>query len=130
VRLEDILPPAAGVIGRWEVVDEAPTDAARDPDLLRWGVRAQRTRHYTRSDDAGVQVCSIEIWGFENAMRARLAQENLRYPDWQFERREHLLIMLRAVTLSREGPASRELFSDCLRLGALTSTRAATRLRR
>jgi hypothetical protein len=130
LRLAEILLPAAGVAGRWEVVDEVPTDPAGDPDLLRWGVRARRTRHYTRSDDAGVQVCSIEIWGFENTRRAGLAHENFRYPGWHFERQEHLLIMLRAVTLPREGPSLTGLFADCRRLGALTSARAATRLRR
>jgi hypothetical protein len=130
LRLAEILLPAAGVAGGWEVVDEAPTDPARDPDLLRWGVRAQRTRHYTRSDDGGVQVCSIEIWSFENTRRARLAHENFRHPGWHFERQEHLLIMLRAVTLLREGPSRTGLFADCRRLGALTSARAATRLRR
>jgi hypothetical protein len=129
-RLAEILLPAAGVAGRWEVVEEAPTDPAGDADLLRWGVRAQSTRHYTRSDDGGVQVCSIEIWGFEDTKRARLAHENFRYPDWHFERQEHLLIMLRAVTLPREGPSRRDLFADCRRLGALTSARAAARLRR
>jgi hypothetical protein len=127
--LEEILLPATGVAARWEVVDEAPTSAAEDPDLVRWGVRAQRTRHYTRSDDAGVQVCSIEIWGFEDAKRARLAHENFRYPEWHFERQEHLLIMLRAVTFPREGSFRTGLFADCRRLGALTSARAATRLR-
>jgi len=130
LRLEEILLPAAGVAGRWEVVEEAPTDPVGDPDLIRWGVRAQRSRHYTRSGEGGVQVCSIEIWGFEDARRARLAHENFRFPDWHFERQEHLLIMLRAVTFPREGPPRHDLFADCRRLGALTSARAATRLRR
>jgi hypothetical protein len=130
LRLAEILLPAAGLAGLWEVVDETPTDPTRDPDLVRWGVRGQRARHYTRNDDGNVQVCSIEIWGFENARRARIAHENFRYPDWHFERQEHLLIMLRAVTLRREGPPRRDLFSDCRRLGALTSARAAARLGR
>jgi hypothetical protein len=130
VPLEEILLPAARVAGRWEVVNEVPIDPAEDPDLLRWGVRAQRARHYTRSYEAGVQVCSVEIWGFADATRARLAHENLRYPDWQFERLEHLLIMLHAVTYSRREPPRREVFADCRRLGSLTSARAANRLRR
>lgn len=130
LRLEEILLPAAGVAGRWEVVDEAPTDPAGDPDLIRWGVRTKRARHYTRSDDAGVRVCSIEIWGFEDAWRARLAHENFRYPEWHFERQEHLLIMLHAVTFPREGSPSTKVFAECQRLGARTSARAATRLRR
>jgi hypothetical protein len=130
LRLEEILLPAAGLAGRWEVVDEAPGEPAQDPDLLRWGVRAQRTRHYTRSGDAGVQVCSIEVWSFENSSRARLAHENFRYPDWHFERQEHLLIMLHAVTFPRGGSPRREVFGDCLRLGAQTRARAAIRLRR
>ncbi len=130
LRLEEILLPAAGVAGRWDVVDEAPTDPAGDPDLVRWGVRAQRARHYGRSDDAGVRVCSIEIWGFEDARRARLAHENFRYPEWHFERQEHLLIMLHAATFPREGSPSTSVFAECRRLGARTSARAATRLRR
>jgi hypothetical protein len=128
--LEEILLPAARVAGRWEVVDEAPTDPAGDPDLVRWGVRAQRARHYTRSDDAGVRVCSIEIWGFEDARRARLAHENIRYPSWHFERQEHLLIMLHAVTFPRAGSPHNDVFVECRRLGARTSARAANRLRR
>lgn len=130
LRLEEILLPAAGVAGRWEVIDEEPTDPAADPDLVRWGVRAQRTRHYTRTGDEGVQVCSIEIWDFEDAGRARLAHENFRYPGWHFDRQEHLLIMLRAVTFPREGPSRAGLFADCRNLGVLTSARAAIRLRR
>jgi hypothetical protein len=130
LRLEGILPPAAAVAGRWEVVDEVPADLADDPDFLRWGVRATVARHYTRSDDSGVQVCSVEIWIFEDATRARLALENFRYPDWYFERQEHFLIMLHAVTTRREGPPRRGLFAECRQLGAQTSVRAATRLRR
>jgi hypothetical protein len=130
LRLEEILLPAAAVAGRWEVVDEAPTDPANDPDLVRWGVRAQRARHYTRDGVDGVQVCSIEIWSFENEGRARLAQENFRYPGWRFERQQHLLIMLRALTQPRQGPPHRKLFRDCLRLGDRTSARVATRLTR
>ena len=130
LRLDEILLPAAGVAGRWEVVDEAVTDPANDPDLIRWGVLAQRVRHYTRSDDAGVRVCSIEIWGFEDARRARLAHENIRYPGWHFDRQEHLLVMLHAVTFPRDGPPRSGVFAECRRLGARTSARAAARLRR
>lgn len=130
LRLEEILLPAARVAGRWEVVEEEPTDPAKDPDLAGWGVRAKRARHYTRSDDAGLRVCSVEIWGFENVARARLAHENIRYPEWHFERQEHLLIMLHAVTFPREGSPRKDVFVECQRLGARTSARAAARLRR
>lgn len=120
----EILPTAAELGASWEVVEEVALDPRGDPDLLRWGVRAQRTRHYTRRTAAGVQVCSIEVWAFRDAGLARLAHQNFAYPGWQIDRRADLLIMLRGLTRPRRGRARRGLFPDCLLLGERARERA------
>ena len=42
------------------MVREAPGDPRSDPDLVRWGVRAQSARHYTRYIGRRVQVSREE----------------------------------------------------------------------
>jgi len=44
-RLEQLLLAADDIGADWSVVGETPIEPIRDPDLVRWGVRAQRTRH-------------------------------------------------------------------------------------
>ena len=93
-RLEQLLLASSDVGADWSVVGETPIDPIQDPDLVRWGVRAKRSRHYTRSSYAAVQVCSIEIWAFVDTQRARSAHENFRYPNWQIEREGPLLVRI------------------------------------
>jgi hypothetical protein len=123
-RLEWALPEERDVRPRWEVVNEMPQDPRQDEDLVEWGVVAQRTRHYTRKSRGASQVCSIELWAFENAARARLAQENFEFPDWQIDRKGDTLVMLRAVTL-RDDAAKRTIYPDCEKLGKIVRARAA-----
>ena len=123
-RLEQVLLPAHAV-GGWDVVREAPGDPRGDPDLVRWGVRAQRARHYTRYAGPRVQVCSLEVWAFESDLRARAAQANFAYPDWRITREGALLLMARGLTQSRGEPPSRGVFADCELLARRVRTRAA-----
>jgi hypothetical protein len=108
----------------WEVVNEMPQDPTKDKDLVEWGVVAQKTHHYTRNSGGASQVCSVELWAFENDARARLAHENFEFPDWMIDREGDTLVMLRAVTLTAEAPV-RTIFSDCEKLGKIVRARAA-----
>jgi hypothetical protein len=101
-----------------------PQDPNKDADLVEWGVVAQRTRHYTRNSSGASQVCSVELWAFENEARARLAQENFEFPDWKIDRKGDMLVMLRAVTL-RGAVAERTIFPDCEKFGEVVRARAA-----
>jgi hypothetical protein len=114
VALDRVLPPVAPV--GWELVREAPVDPRQDPDLVRWGVRAQRTQHYTRYRGDTVQVCSVEVWAFDGEERARTAQVNVSFPGWRIEREASLLLMTRAVSRRAGQVARRGLFPDCSRL--------------
>jgi len=49
---EDVLLARADLSAEWDIVEEMPEDPARDPDLMAWGVRATRARHYTRISGA------------------------------------------------------------------------------
>jgi hypothetical protein len=111
----------------WDVVDETPEDAARDPDLVAWGVREKRARHYTRVSGDAVQVCSIEVWIFRDAERARKAQQGFAYPDWHFAREAAVLIAAHGLTRPRVGTPMRGVFAACGDLAA--RTRARTRAR-
>jgi hypothetical protein len=122
-RLQWTLPDQSDVRFDWEIVEEMPQDPKGDPDLVEWGVVAQRTRHYTRKSTGASQVCSVELWAFENEARARLGLENFEFPDWRIDRSGDMLIMLRAVTLRAEG-TERTIFPDCGKLGDIVRARA------
>jgi len=123
-RLEWALLDERNIYPGWEIVNETPEDPSQDVDLVEWGVIAKRARHYTRSEDGASQVCSVELWAFENEARARLAKQNFEFPDWRIDRQGDTLVMLRAVTL-RGDLAKRTIFPDCEKLGNIVRTRAA-----
>ncbi len=123
-RLQWTLPDQGDVSLNWEIVEETPQDPTKDADLVEWGVVAQRTRHYTRNSLGASQVCSVELWAFENDARARLAHENFEFPDWRIDRRGDTLVMLRAVTIGNE-TTQRTIYPDCEKLGKIARARAA-----
>ena len=92
---------------------------------MRWGVRAQRTQHYTRHRGDTIQVCSVEVWSFDSEEHARTAHANLSFPGWRIERESSLLLMTRAVTRTAGHVARRGLFPDCSRLAARARSLAA-----
>jgi hypothetical protein len=124
-HLEPLLLEANDVSAAWSVVGETPIDPIQDPDLVQWGVRAQRSRHYTRTSNGAVQVCSIELWSFEDTPHAQSAHENFSYPDWQIEREGQVLLMVRALTKRDGNLQDRTLFPGCLDLGKRVRLRAA-----
>jgi hypothetical protein len=126
---EDVLLAHEDVSAEWDVVEEMPEDAARDPDLVAWGVRAKRTRHYTRESGDSVQVCSIEVWVFRDEERARMAHREFAYPDWHFAREAAVLIAVHGLTRPREGTPARGVFKACGHLEARTRARAEAALR-
>ena len=130
IAAEDVLLAREDVSAGWDVVEEAPEDATRDPDLVAWGVRAKRTRHYTRVSGDAVQVCSIEVWVFRDEERARMAHREFAYPDWHFAREAEVLIAVHGLTRPREGTPTRGLFAACGELEARTRARAEAALPR
>jgi hypothetical protein len=123
-RLEWALLEERDVRPGWEAVNEMSNDPRKDEDLVEWGVVAQRTRHYTRNSDGVSQVCSVELWAFENEARARLAHKNFDFPDWRIDRKGDTLVMLRAVTL-RGDTTERTIYPDCEELGKIVRARVA-----
>jgi hypothetical protein len=123
-RLEWALLEERDVRSDWKVANEMPQDPRKDEDLVRWGVVAQRTRYYRRNLDGASQVCSVELWAFENNARARLAHANFEFPDWRIDREGDTLVMLRAVTF-QGGIDEHTLFSDCEKIGKIVRARAA-----
>jgi hypothetical protein len=123
-RLEWALLEERDVRPGWEVVNEMPEDPSKDPDLVEWGVVAKRARHYTRKSGSASQVCSVELWAFENDARARLAHQNFEFPDWRIDRKGDTLVMLRAVTV-RSDTTERTIYPDCEKLGKIVRARAA-----
>lgn len=103
--------------GGWEVLREAPSDPASDPDLVAWGVRDQRVRHYTRDHRRRVEVCSVEIWDFASEPQAAAAESGFEYPGWQIRRAGERLVMVRGLVLTPEGAARRGVFPECGSLG-------------
>jgi len=128
IDLDGMLPARHELAGVWDVVDEVTPSVSADPDLVRWGVRAQRARHYTRATAHDQRVCSIEIWRFESAGRAQAALDGFAAPAWHFERVGPLLIMTRGLVNETAGAARRGVFPDCRSLAARVRERAAARL--
>lgn len=113
----DVWPSRAELAAAWEVVREAPVDVGGDPDLVEWGVRDQDVRHFTRDVGGRVQVCSVEIWRFTDAARARAAQQGFAHPGWRIEQAGDRVVMLRGLTLARGATPQRGIFADCRSLG-------------
>jgi hypothetical protein len=122
-RLEWTLLEERHVRPGWEVVNEMLEDPTKDADLVEWGVVAKRARHYTRRSGSASQVCSVELWAFENDARARLAHQNFEFPDWRIDRKGDTLVMLRAVTIRGE-TTDRAIYPDCEKLGNIMRARA------
>jgi len=116
--LDSLWPRPGEIGGDWEVVLEAPERVSEDPDLRRWGVVARETRHYTRSRDRRVEVCSIEIWAFASEPQAEAAHREFAYPDWEIERSGALLVMLRSRRWSPAAPSTRAVFAECREMGS------------
>ena len=72
-----------------------------------------------------MQVCSVEIWAFEDTPHARTAHDNFTYPNWRIVREGPVLVMVRALTREEGNLADRTLFSACLSLGEQVRVRAA-----
>ncbi len=124
--LDRVLIAADDIGGGWDTVGEAPTDPSQDPDLVRWGVREQRALHYTRERNGVVQVCSVEIWAFEDVSRARIAHEHVTYPDWSITRAGSLVLMVRGVSRARGEVPRRGVFHGCRRIADRVRARAAS----
>lgn len=122
--LAEFLPTSRDVGSRWSVVEEEVPDPSSDPDLVSWGVTDQRTRHYTRAPQGGVEVCSIELWRFSTEGRARIAYSRIHHAGWRIDRRGDVLVMLRGLRRSRDGRSRGGVFPDCRRLGDQALERA------
>lgn len=128
--LDAILLSSGEVAGEWEVVEERSGDPRQDPDLVAWGVRDVRARHYTRGDLDGNQVCSVELWRFATEEQARRAHRELARDGWRFDRRGTIVSMLRGRTWSRAEGSRWHVFPACRSLGDRILRRAEATLGR
>jgi hypothetical protein len=127
--IDEVWIPSSALGAGWDTLGEAPSDPAGDLDLVRWGVRAQDTRHYTRHRAGLSEVCSLEIWAFASEPQAESAHAQFAYPNWEISREGHLLLMLRGRTW-RRGEAPRPgVFNACRRIGDRVRERVARLLR-
>ena len=110
----------------WEIVEEAPSDPRGDPDLRDSGVRALVARHYTRARGPRSEVCSVEIWAFDDAKRVASARMGLERPGWRYHQEGSLLVMLRGVIFQRGQGFQKGLFPDCEQLGERIRARLPT----
>jgi hypothetical protein len=116
--LEDLLPGAAEIGPEWEITRElAVTQVDADQRLM--GVTETQARHYGRTRKGVTEVCSIELWQFEEASQAAAAETSLPFPDWSFEARGALLVTLRGTRWQRGQAFQKGLFPDCHKLAAL-----------
>jgi hypothetical protein len=113
----------------WEIVEEAPSDARGDPDLRHSGVHTLAARHYTRARGPRSEVCSVEVWAFDDAKRVASARVGLERPGWRYHQEGSLLVMLRGVIFQRGQGFQKGMFPDCERLGERIRTRIAARVR-
>ena len=118
-------PSNAELAGSWEVVREAPVEVSRDPDLVEWGVLRQDARHFTRTAEQRIQVCSIEIWTFRDVARADAAQRGFAQPGWRIERAGERVVMTRGLTLEPDVPPRPGIFPACHALADPIVARAA-----
>jgi hypothetical protein len=116
--LEDLLPGAAEIDPEWEITRELGVTQV-DADQQRMGVMETQARHYGRTRKGVTEVCSIELWHFEDASQAAAAQTGIPYPGWSFEARGALLVTLRGTRWQRGQPFKKGLFPDCHKLAAL-----------
>jgi hypothetical protein len=113
----------------WEIVEEAPSNPRGDPHLRDSGVQALVARHYTRARGPRSEVCSVEIWAFDDAKRVATARLGLERPGWRYHQEGSLLVTLRGVIFQRGQGFQKGLFPDCERLGERIRARVAARVR-
>jgi hypothetical protein len=108
----------------WEIVSEAPEDAASDPDLRRAGVRERAARHYTRALGRRAEACSVELWSFADAAHAERGLRMLPRDGARLQRIGPILVSLRCTTLVRESGASEVVSPECAALAGEIAERA------
>lgn len=115
--LDALLPEAGSLTGSWDATREAPSDPARDPDFVRWGVVETAVRHYGRALPGGAEVCTVELWGFRDEPSARAAAAGFSFPGWVIHHRGSVLVMVRGTRWQRGGGFRKGLFPDCRAIG-------------
>jgi hypothetical protein len=119
--LERLFPP---VEDAWEIVREAPENP--DPVLRSQGLRASLARHYTRARGPVSEVCTVEIWAFEDADQAVAVATSLAQPGWEILQADAILVLVHGVRLERRVGTRRELVDGCAELGERTRTAAGS----
>jgi hypothetical protein len=118
--LTRLFPPVGDA---WEVVNEAPE--VPDPTLHGQGLRASVARHYTRARGPVSEVCTVELWAFENADQADAVATTMAEPGWKILHADTVLVLLHGVRLERGVGTRRGLVDGCAELGERTRVRAA-----
>ncbi len=105
----------------WSLVDDAPE--AIDSESRSYGLTHTSTRHYARSSGRVSQVCSVELWQFEQAEAASRVASSLALPHWQVLQAGSLLVLTHGVRLELGASSDARLHEACVDLGRLTHER-------
>ena len=119
--LADLFVPAAAVMGRWEIVLEAPESPSRE--LRAQGLRESLARHYTRARGPVSDVCTVELWRFDYGGQAQAVAGYLAQPGWQILRTGDILVLLHGVSLELRAGSTSGLVEGCAELGERTRAR-------
>jgi Domain of unknown function (DUF4124) len=122
-----LFPPATALGPDWEIVEEAPSDPAGNPDLWAQGVRTLAARHYTRGRGRTAQACSLEIWAFVSAEAAKSTLAVYAPEGWQMALHRNLLLQLHGVTLELGAAPRKGIAPECASLLSLATARISAR---
>jgi len=104
-----------------DTIDEAPEPI--DAELRQHGLVDTSTRHYSRSSGRTSEVCSVELWQFDEPESAQRVEAGLSLPNWLVLRAGSLLVLAHGVRLELGLPSDGRLRHDCADLGRRTHER-------
>ncbi len=113
--------PLRELDSEWSLVDDAPEPI--DSESRSYGLTDTSTRHYARSSGRVSQVCSVELWQFEQADAASRVASSLALPHWQVLQAGSLLVLTHGVRLELGASSDARLHEACVELGRLTHER-------
>ena len=106
---------------------EEPLDPEADPVLRARGLRMSVGRHYTRFRGRVSEVCTIELWSFDEAAQAAAAGASLGRPAWWIQSDGALLLLAHGVRVERGVGTRHGLVPDCVAMAEAARQRAERR---
>jgi len=104
-----------------DTIDEASEPI--DVELRQHGLVDTATRHYSQASGRTSEVCSIELWQFDQPQSAQRVESSLALPNWLVLRAGSLLVLAHGVRLELGLPSDGRLRRACADLGRRTHAR-------